>query len=57
MINDYTTITTANEALKTVGGDMRAAMFRKVTPGQQARRERRRLERAAAKARKRGGCW
>lgn len=40
--------------VKSAGGNMRAVSDARMTPGKRQRRERRRLERAAAKARKRG---
>lgn len=45
-----------HDALKITGGDMGAALQRRRSPGQLARLERRRLERAARKARKRGAA-
>lgn len=42
--------------MKATGGDVKACQFARISPGREARRKRRIMERAAAKARKRGGC-
>lgn len=47
-------IVSNTSALKTAGGDVARANNMRTTPGREARRERRRMQRAALKARKRG---
>lgn len=50
-------VVNTTSAISAAGGDLSGTHRMRTTPGREARRERRRLQRAKAKGRKRGGTW